>query len=362
MKRIYFVFAYFCVFTVFGQHKFPIKIQDFSDQYEAIIEKLDNYKLIQTKDDKYLAPYVIRIKNKKDGKQVLESYSRDLPYDVIKENNEASANIKELPYGTQSVLIYEDFNFDGKKDLALMSGYHSCYGGPAFNIYLAKSDGFEFSPTFAELGHNYCGMFHVNEKDEILHTMMKSGCCWHEYSDFRVIDNQPKIVKAITFDYTYASGQLPIKETLTSWENSQPTETTRYLLAYDDDLDVLVTFELQRNKKRVVVFAIEDVMYYALEQSDGAVEFYFPEAYYDENRSETIYKPFTFDTVEKTLRFQNEDALYTLYETKNSVGIKVLVDGKTYDLKGLRSSLSGSLNIFDVQSLDEVHWKNLKFE
>ncbi|GAO96405.1 hypothetical protein PSA5_26825 [Pseudomonas syringae pv. actinidiae] len=31
---------------------------------------------------------------------------------------EVKTNVHELPYGEQSVLIYQDFNFDGIKDLA----------------------------------------------------------------------------------------------------------------------------------------------------------------------------------------------------------------------------------------------------
>jgi|SRR5690554_4748599 len=365
MKRIHLVFAYFFVFSSFSasaQNEFPIKIHDFSDIYEASIELSDEDKIIKTEYDEYLAAYVIRIRNKKDGKEVLRGYTSDLPFHLINENNETYANIKELPYGDQSVLFYEDYNFDGKKDLALMSGYHSCYGGPAFDIYLATNLGFEYNSNFSVLSNEYCGMFEVDGKSQTLYTMVKSGCCWHRFSEYKVIDNEPKIFKSVTHDRTSMTIPLLIKETQSLWVNNKPIETERFLLFYEDDMDIVVSFELEKSKKRVVVFTINHVLYYALEQQDSYLEFYFPKPYYDEIRKETIYKSFTFDTVDKTLSFHNVDAVYTLYQTENTVGIRVKTEGKTYDLKGIYSSLSGSLNIFDVQSLDEIKWKNIKYE
>ena len=35
------------------------------------------------------------------------------------------SNIKEIPYGEQSQILYEDYNFDGVPDLALMDGQNS---------------------------------------------------------------------------------------------------------------------------------------------------------------------------------------------------------------------------------------------
>ena len=362
MKKIYFIFVYFYAFSASAQNGFPIKIQDFSKIYEAVIELTAEDKIIKTEYDEYLAPYVIRIMNKKDGKEVLTSYTSDFPTYLINEDNEALANIKELPYGSQSVLIYEDFNFDGNKDLALMSGYHSCYGGPAFNIYLATTSGFEYNSGFSVLSNEYCGMFQVDEESQTLHTMVKSGCCWHQFSEYKVIDNEPKIIKSVTHDRTGMSEPFLIQETETVWLNNNTIETEKLLLPYDDNMEIIASFELNRNKKKVVVFAINNVLYYALEQPDESVEFYFPKPYYDESRKTTIYKSFTFDTADKTLSFHNEDAHYTLYQTEHTVGIQVKIEGKTYDLKGLYPSLSGSLNVFDVQSLDEIEWRNVKYE
>ncbi len=364
MQRLYLVVVVACfyAFSASAQNEFPIKIQDFSDRYEAVIALTGEDKIIITEYDEYLAPYVIRIVNKKDGKEVLTSYSSDFPDHLVNVNNEALANKKELPYGDQSVLIYEDFNFDGKKDLALMTGYHSCYGGPAFDIYLATNAGFEYSSGFSVLSNEYCGMFLVDEKSQTLHTMVKSGCCWHQLSEYKVIDNEPKIIKSVTHDLTGRLEPYFIQELNTVWQNNDFIETERLLLPYNDDMEILVSFELEKTKKRVVVFGVNNVLYYALEQADEAVEFYFPKPYYDKNRKETIYKPFTFDTEDKTLSFHNEDAHYTLYQTEQTVGIHVKTGGKTYDLKGLYPSLSGSLSIFDTQSLDEIEFRNLKYD
>lgn len=63
-------------------------------------------------------------------------------------------------------MIYEDFNFDGKNDFAIMDGRFSCYGGPSFQVYLATANGFRHSPEFTRLAQEYCGMFEVNPKDK----------------------------------------------------------------------------------------------------------------------------------------------------------------------------------------------------
>lgn len=50
--------------------------------------------------------------------------------------------------------MYEDFNFDGNKDFAIMDGQNSCYHGPSYRIYLAADKGFSFNEAFTRLARN----------------------------------------------------------------------------------------------------------------------------------------------------------------------------------------------------------------
>src|SRR5690606_26758494 len=192
MKKIIgFVFLLFSLQSV-AQDIFPVKISDFSDKYEAFIHVNELDSIEGFEGEKYLPEYVIKIIEKKSQKEILKTFSYDFPDYLLDENNEAIPNIKELPYGSQSVLLYEDYNFDGLKDLALMNGNNSCYGGPSFDIYLAQNSSFEYSESFSELSNDYCGMFQINPETKTISTMTKSGCCWHQYSEFKVVNNEPK--------------------------------------------------------------------------------------------------------------------------------------------------------------------------
>lgn len=106
-------------------------------------------------------------------------------------------NILELPYGKQSIIIFEDFNFDGIKDLAIMNGQYSCYHGPSFVVYLEIDSKLEFSSEFTQLAQEYCGIFQVDYETKTIHTMTKSGCCWHQFSEFKIKNNKPIPIKII---------------------------------------------------------------------------------------------------------------------------------------------------------------------
>src|SRR6185436_16339027 len=103
--------------------------------------------------------------------------------------------VLELPYGEQSVLIYDDFDFDGRRDLALMDGQNSCYGGPSFQIFLRQGSGFVRSKAFTKLAQEFCGMFSVDPVAQRIATMTKSGCCWHEFNVYTVVNHEPRLLE-----------------------------------------------------------------------------------------------------------------------------------------------------------------------
>ena len=118
---------------------------------------------------------------------------------------EAELADAKLMYDRQSVVFFEDYNFDGREDLALRDGNNSGYGGPSYQIYLyaAQSGRFIKSRTLTDLaqGENL-GMFEVDKKKKVLRSFSKSGCCWHQTREFIVIGNRPKKVFEETEDAT----------------------------------------------------------------------------------------------------------------------------------------------------------------
>lgn len=86
-------------------------------------------------------------------------------------------------------LITEDFNFDGQVDLAIYSGNHGSYSGPAYDVYVYNRtrQRFVLSEELTELATNNLGLFEVDKKRKRLVSYAKSGCCWHKKTAWIVV-------------------------------------------------------------------------------------------------------------------------------------------------------------------------------
>lgn len=290
----------------------------------------------------------ITIYEKKTNKQIIQVPSEELA--LFLHNGKAVANIRLLPYGEQSLIIYDDFNFDNKKDFALEDGQNSCYHGPSFRIYLATNNGFIYNEDFTRLAQEYCGMFSVDNDKKKIYTMTKSGCCWHEFSEFIVQNNKPKAVKIVTeeqaFPFYVYSEQV--------WNGKAMVEKTSTVLDLEEEgIQVLLSFCIPENGKKAVLYAIEQTLYYALIRKDSTVEFSFP--------IETGYKEFDFtldSSADKiSVRFVNNSAIYTIYERKGEMGMKVNMNGKTYHLTGDNKTATGSLKNLFTTPLHNISYR-----
>lgn len=235
---------------------------------------------------------------------------------------------KNVPkiYFKQNAFYFKDVNFDKKKDFVIQDGRHSCYGGPSYKIYLADREGFSFSQSFTDLAQYFCGMFGVDSEKKRLYTMTKSGCCWHQYTTYKVKDNKPYLVHrkeedaqglGVTIDYTiYNRENGKLKE-------SYYRKINTWLFSNDDgsytkNLVVTQTFQ---NGKRMYLFYNGDnneEVYYAFVDANGVIELL-----YDGNMmlKETDGQSY--------IEFSNKEATYNVYNTK----LVILVGGKTYTMK-----------------------------
>lgn len=166
--------------SAFGQTTY--EINGFSEKYKGELTINSGY------ENEFFKKGTISIIEIKTNRRIITISSENLTFE-FEDIGEVTTTLLKLPYGKQSILIYNDFNFDGKKDLAIMDGQQSCYGGPSFQVYLNNHDTLKYSPKFTQLAQEYCGMFEVNYKTKTIHTMMKSGCCWHQFSEFNVLNN-----------------------------------------------------------------------------------------------------------------------------------------------------------------------------
>lgn len=307
------------------------QIQDFSDDYHAVIKTTetgnnDSNSVIDIIDAKTKQTLISQPANLDIGYELENSQGNQL-------GEKISANIISTPYGEHSVLIYDDFNFDGQKDIAMQDGRNGCYGGPSYQVYLKKDNTFVHSDSFTELAQGYCGFFGIDKDTQTLHTMTKSGAAWHENSVFKVIDNKPVVVHILETQFT-SNDLVSITES-TRVNGKMRIDNYKVLPPYDaqDDKSMfpfIYRFDVENGKKMVLSSTYKngaEQLYYAFTDKNDKVELY-----YDGK--------FVYDPSKKTLSFTNKPVVYQI----NERGIRVRLPDKTVLLKAQPKSKQGGLD------------------
>ncbi|MDQ1091721.1 hypothetical protein QE400_001134 [Xanthomonas sacchari] len=312
-------------------------LQDFSDRYRATLEIEDG--------DGVFRPGIVRVFARGNATPLLEVASSELVLDTDGKSGKVKANVHELPYGEQSVLIYDDFNFDGIKDLAVMDGQNSCYHGPSYQVYLGTADGFEASPGFTELAQSNCGLFEVDAQARKLHTMTKDGCCWHQYATYSVRGDAPLLEREVVED-ARSEGPGLAQETVYRDRAGKRVADTHYL--WDEqggtttgERRILLEFRLAPAGKRIVVFA---------NVGDGASSQPFYAALGAQQRVDLLYPDAQGEAMDyaadrHVLRFARGDTTYRIVGDAHGVPqrMEVVVRGKTQALALQPGSARGSL-------------------
>lgn len=198
-----------------------------------------------------------------------------------------------------------------------MNGSNSCYGGSAFDIYLAENTGYKYSVAFSVLSNEYCEMFRVDHQTKTISTLTKSGCCLHQFSTFTVENNVPQPLKVV--EENYKSSFLAMMEvTETDYSGEKETVKTNFFLPYDfDGKRMVLSFKIDTSDKEIRFYEEENLLYYALLKSGDVMEFCFPQEYYHEATQKTMYGEFTLDKNANSLTCNNKDAQYEIYATKS---------------------------------------------
>ncbi len=327
MKTLICLFLITAAATAFGQKSF--EVQDFSKDYYG--------KVYLEKESEVFSPGWIAIYDRRTGRQLIKISSDALTTD--EEDGKVKANVLERPYGEQSAIIYDDFNFDGIKDFALMDGQNSCYGGPSFQIYLAGrvKGSFTLSRSFTRLAQDYCGMFETNSKEKKLLTSSKSGCCWHQFSEFIVVGNTPKAVKIVEERWDFPFNTVSTE----TWDGKKMVKRESRKVAFEEgDVKILLSFKIVKGGGEVVLYGYNDELNYIFVNKSGDVSFAYPFDSGQENAR------FTLDSKENPtmLSFTNKNATYRIYETGGEkIGVEVTESGKLTDISGDVNSRKGSL-------------------
>ncbi|WFO16182.1 hypothetical protein M601_021465 [Cellulophaga baltica 4] len=293
-------------------------ISDFSSTYNATIAIEQGFENDTFKKGSF------SIVNTSTDKQVLFIESDELIIETDN-NTEEKINTISLPYDRQNFLIFQDFNFDGLEDVAFMDGRNSCYGGPSYQIYLQEHHTFVHSPEFTRLSYEYCGMFQIAEKTKTIHTMTKSGCCWHQFSEFKVQDNKPIAIKIIE-ESMNPNGML-IDYVEKERVNNQMVET-KYSVLPDSGFDIqtIFSFQFKNGKKMSLIHAFSNQLYYAFTDKEETVELF-----YEDN--------FVYDKSKNTLSFTNKNTSYQISTT----GITIRTPRKNISMNAVAETVEGEL-------------------
>jgi hypothetical protein len=96
-------------------------------------------------------------------------------------------------YDDQGFINVGDFNFDGQEDFAVQVGNEGPYGQANYSVFLYSTDRkqFSLSQPISELTREGLGFFSVDSKKKHLTVQSKSGCCYHESTEYKVEHDAP---------------------------------------------------------------------------------------------------------------------------------------------------------------------------
>jgi len=296
-----------CCLSFWFVHAQKIKLTSFSDRYSGEIN------LISQNNDDQEENAVLIIFDDNLNKTVLEVGTFVSEYDL--KDKEINTNVLEVPYGEQSVLIYDDFNFDGINDIAVRVGNYSCYGGPAFDVYLANNNEFIYDEEFTDLAQNYCGFFITDPEKKQISTMTKSGCCWHQYNTYKVENYKPVLIESI--EETYGALGFLVDYKHSKLESGKMITKNYQTLPYDAN-EPLFEMTFKNGKRMVLHEFIDNELFYGFLNSDGIIELYHN-------------KNFVFNSKTNELIFKNGTITYEISDS----GINVIMPTKTIKLNAI---------------------------
>lgn len=289
---------------------------------------------------------VIRVYLKEREQLLLEVKGDEFAFNTIEYRKQGL----EIDGYAQDVVLFDDFNFDGKNDLAIQQSYSS--KGPSYTIYLYNGTTFTLDEIYTQIIQTSQGKFNIDPENKEISIIGTGGCCYHVLSTYKIIDGYPfehnTIIEEIDRPYRI--------ETIRNWTGGKMEEFVNKTIDLNQEgIFNILSFKLLGNDKRVVLYNINDrMLYYALIVDNDKVEFSFP--------VEAEYKnpDFRVNGNHSKLTFQNQNVIYTVYDEekqgRKTVGIKVTIDNEVYDLKGDVNTAKGSLKDIPVATLDNVYY------
>lgn len=128
---------------------------------------------------------------KKNQKQVFQTIQMEEMRLTMGENRKETADLIVLTGTTNGGVRFEDYNFDGAKDLVLANGNYKPYGGISYDVFLYKKATGKFvkHDGLTELETESMSV-EINKKLKTIETSTRTGCCLNETTRYRFVNSQ----------------------------------------------------------------------------------------------------------------------------------------------------------------------------
>lgn len=337
MKNLLIILTFFTVFVQSKAQVFTI-----NDQEKFIFE----INVDPTKASSVFNNGTIRVYLKHRHFKLLEVESEQMTINPFEIKHDKGV----ISYFGQGVVVHEDFNFDGNKDLALQLDYSS--KGPVYTIYLYNGSTFVYDSSYTHIIQNSQGNYDLEPNTKEIFTRSSGGCCYSSAITYKIIDGIPFMM----YHYIQESNGPFYTETERTWREDHFEKTvTRTIDRKDEDIRPILSFKLQGKDKTVLIHDVYKTrLYYTLVQNDDLIEFSFPEEITENNRD------FDVDYANNKIYFSNKDAKYEVYQTildgkTTAIGVVVTINNKKHNLKGDLSTLKGNIKDIPYLVLDNVY-------
>lgn len=259
----------------------------------------------------------------------------------------------------KNIRVLGDVNFDGRPDVVIHETEaidDGCYTPQATaHIYVNTSTSFISSQSISDVynGANCMrgGSFDIDTKNKRLITTSLGGAALHGIEHYSVSGTEAKLLSSFEED---GFTQTPFyKITGKKWEKNKYVPFAS-LSVYEPDLDKLLVFDTKNHKGRILLFKVDNVLYYAFRQNDEYKFVSFAHPVSPEKANKAVFK-FRKQNTGNELEFNSGNIKYILYETPNAVGIKINVNGKISDWQGMgkKGTLSSLTNAKFVNLVKE---------
>lgn len=289
---------------------------------------------------------VVKLPNNSYAVVALEPYSNGetIFYKPKKVNIFDSKTKKEIPeiwlegifYDNDPInddhkILYGDFNFDGKMDIACVNGFTNYAGYYTYNFYLATVNGYQLNKSFSEMTETPVDI----KLDAKYKKIIIERTRLFESTELHSIKNDILVKEdSIQGPFMYNLGDDETESVINGFVTYKKSSKVKEIL----------TFNTQNRKGSIMLLVYKDKkaknnLYYAEMRNDTLVDYY-----YDGK--------FSYNQKKGTLQFGDESKKYKVYENENDFGIEIAKKGETTKLTGNPTSKKGSLSRITEPEID----------